>query len=69
MGADPKPDDDILLLNSQGAPANTNADRIHLMFLADPFELQAGVIRMLLPESVTPAGTSPGVIGKMPKTL
>jgi hypothetical protein len=69
VGSDPKPNDGIFVLNTESTPANTDANRIHRMLLANPFELKAGVIRMLLPELVASAGTMLDVIGETPKTL
>jgi hypothetical protein len=69
VGPDPKPNDDILVLNAESTPANTNADRIHRVLLANPFELKAGVIRMFAPELVGSAGTTSDMIGETPKTL
>lgn len=69
VGPDPKPNDGILVLNTESTPANADADRIHCLLLANPFELKAGVIRMFSPELVGSAGTTSDMIGETPKTL
>ena len=69
VGSDPKPNDCILVLNTQSTPANTNADRIYFVFLTDFFELKARIIRMLSPDSVASAGTTFDMIGKALKTF
>ena len=53
-----------MVLNTQCAPADTNTARIYFVLLADFFELEAGVIRMLSPYFIASAGTTLDMIGK-----
>lgn len=64
MRSDPKPDDRILVFNAQGAPADTNTNRIDIVFLADLFELKAGVIWMFSPDLIASASTPLCMTGK-----
>ena len=69
VGADPKPDYYVLISDAEGAPADTYPYGIRLVFSADSFELQAGVVCIVLPELVAAAGGALDVIGKSPKTF
>jgi len=69
VGADPKPDYYVLISDAQGAPADTYPYGIRLVFSADSFELQAGVVCIVFPELVAAAGGALDVIGKSPKTF
>ena len=69
VGADPEPDDQVILFNAEGSPPDADTDGIDVAFGGDALEVKAGVFWIVSPESIVASGRSLDVVWQSAKTF
>jgi hypothetical protein len=68
MRPDPEPKDGVFLFQSEGAPSDSDAHRIHGRFLSNQLESDAGMMGVGFPKPIIFASLPPNSIGQQPET-